>query len=123
MWTIMCTEYFLTKVVFPVALPIPPLGKIPSVVKEESQVKLAWTSDLSMKVVFPDGSSDSIALSPSSNIPGEPTPCLFSGILDGDQDSLVSVSGCRNEDEISVTIVSRLNFPTWREDDGLAVPN
>ena len=27
--------------------------------------------------------------SPSSNIPGEPTPCLFSGVLDGDQDSLV----------------------------------
>ena len=26
---------------------------------------------------------------PSSNIPGEPTPCLFSGALDGDQDSLV----------------------------------
>ena len=71
--------------------------------------------------------------SPSSNIPGEATPCLFSGALDGDQDSLVradilliyiyasliiyfnklfiqnevSVSGCRNEDEISVTIVSR----------------
>ena len=26
------------------------------------QVKLAWTSDLSMKVVFPDGSSDLISL-------------------------------------------------------------
>jgi len=55
----------------------------------------------------------------------------------------VSVSGCRNEEVISITIVSRkvanglvdlslegdktfqirLNFPAWREDDGQAVPN
>jgi len=111
--------------------------------KQTVQVKLDWVSELSMKVVFPDGSSDLITLSTSSNIPGEATPCLFSGALDGDQDSLVSVSGCRNQDEISVTIVSRkvanglvdlsvqgektfqirLNFPTWREDDGLAAPN
>merc|ERR1719209_1132415 len=64
-----------------------------------------------MDVVFPEGSKDFIPLSPSSNIPGEPTPCLFSGVLDGDQDSLVSVSGCRNQAVISVTIVSKDFIP------------
>ena len=35
--------------------------KIPKM-KKMVQVKLAWASDLSMKVVFPDGSSDLITL-------------------------------------------------------------
>ena len=40
--------------------------------------------------LFPSSISHLTLTSPSSNIPGEPTPCLFSGILDGDQDSLVT---------------------------------
>jgi len=107
----------------------------------ESQVKLAWTSDVSMEVVFPDGSTDLIDLSPSP-LAHEGDPCLYRGALKGDDDSLVTVNGCRDEDDITVTIVSekvnglvdltivgdktyeiRLpSIPTWGVDDGLAIP-
>merc|ERR1711974_580066 len=40
-------------------------------------------------------------------IPGEETPCLFSGKLGKDQDSFVTVSGCQGDEEVTVSIASR----------------
>ena len=36
----------------------------------------------------------------------EPTPCLFSGKLEDDADSRVTVSGCAGEGEAAATIAS-----------------
>ena len=49
-----------------------------------------------------------IRLTPTTNIPGLRTPCLFKGKIEGDQDSDVSVSGCQNSNETSVSIASNL---------------
>ena len=49
-----------------------------------------------------------IQLTPTTNIPGLSTPCLFKGKIEGDQDSEVSVSGCQHSKETSVSIASDL---------------
>ena len=44
-------------------------------------------------------------LTPSTNIPGLDTPCLFKGGIEGDPLSVVSVSGCPDTDTL-VSIAS-----------------
>merc|ERR1711936_1316206 len=79
----------------------------PEVLKEIADVQLVWLSDLSMEIQLDENTTDVIILAPTSNIPGEETPCLFSGKVGKDQDSLVTVSGCRDDEEVTVSIASR----------------
>merc|ERR1719278_2343491 len=79
----------------------------PEVIKETAEVQLVWLSDLSMEIQLDENTTDVIILAPTSNIPGEETPCLFSGKVGKDQDSLVTVSGCRDDEEVTVSIASR----------------
>jgi len=79
----------------------------PEEIKEVAEVQLVWLSDLSMEIQLDENKTDVILLAPTSNIPGEETPCLFSGKVGKDLDSLVTVSGCRGDDEVAVSIASR----------------
>merc|ERR1711899_474055 len=79
----------------------------PEVVKEVADIQLVWLTDLSMEIQLEDNKTDVIILAATSNIPGEETPCLFSGKVGKDQDSLVTVSGCRGDEEVTVSIASR----------------
>merc|ERR1712179_800878 len=79
----------------------------PEVLKEIADVQLVWLSDLTMEIQLDENTTDVIFLTATSNIPGEETPCLFSGKVGKDQDSLVSVSGCRGDEEVTVSIASR----------------
>jgi len=72
----------------------------------ESQLKLHWLTEDSLEVQYPDGSKTKILLKPTSNIQDEPTPCLFTGQLEDDIDSRVTVSGCLDDQETAVTIAS-----------------
>merc|ERR1712088_220398 len=79
----------------------------PEVVKEVADVQLVWLTDLSMEIQLEENKTDMIFLAPTSNIPGEETPCLFSGKVGKDQDSLVTVSGCQDDEEVTVSIASK----------------
>jgi len=74
--------------------------------REESQLKLHWVTENSLELQFPDGSKTKILLRPTSNIQDEATPCLFTGQLEDDLDSRVTVSGCLGDEETVVTIAS-----------------
>jgi hypothetical protein len=77
-----------------------------SLTREESQLKLHWLTEDSLELQNPDGSTTKILLRPTSNIQDEPTPCLFTGQLEDDLDSRVTVSGCLGDEETAVTIAS-----------------
>merc|ERR1711974_102310 len=79
----------------------------PEVIKEVADVQLVWLSDLSMEIQLDENTTDVIILAATSNIPGEETPCLFSGKVGKDQDSFVTVSGCQGDEEVTVSIASR----------------
>merc|ERR1711962_433306 len=72
----------------------------------ETEVKLVWTSAREIDVVFADGTQDKIHLMAVTNLDGEETPCLFAGSLDKDQDSEVTILGCKGDDEVLVEIAS-----------------
>ena len=72
----------------------------------ETEVKLVWTSAREIDVVFADGTQDKIHLMPVTNLNGEETPCLYAGSLDKDQDSEVTILGCKGDDEVLVEIAS-----------------
>ena len=69
-------------------------------------MKLHWVTENSLELQFPDGSKTKILLRPTSNIQDEATPCLFTGQLEDDLDSRVTVSGCLGDEETAVTIAS-----------------
>ena len=71
-------------------------------------MKLTWKKAMEIDVVFDDGIRDKIPLQAVSNIPGEVTPCLFSGALNNDQDSKVTVIGCQGHSEVIVEIISKM---------------
>ena len=75
---------------------------------ETTDLKLVWVDDLTMSLHLPDTTQLTLLLSQASNIPGEPTPCLFSGTVEQDQRSVVAVTGCKDSPETDVTIASRL---------------
>ena len=74
---------------------------------EPSKVQLTWRKAKEIDVVFADGTRDKIHLQAVTNIPGEVTPCLFTGSLDNDQDSEVTIVGCQGEREVIVEILSK----------------
>ena len=93
-----------------------------------------------MEIVFDNGLRDKIRLQEVSNIPGEVrpmrnvifyfradhhdddpktllcqvTPCLYSGSLDKDQDSEVTVVGCRGGEDFFLHILLSLNISKAR---------
>ena len=67
-----------------------------------------WLDDQTISLHLPDLSRHTILLTPASNIPDEPTPCLYSGTMGQDQSSVVAVTGCKDSPETDVTIASRL---------------
>ena len=73
----------------------------------ESPLKLTWLSSTSLELSFPEGASHKIILTPTSNIPGEPTPDLYTGVISEDPDSRVTVSGGIGK-ETTVSIASKM---------------
>merc|ERR1712106_31716 len=73
-----------------------------------SEVQVSWLTSLSMDIKIDRNHTDTILLTPASNIPGMATPCLFSGQLWGDPRSVVAVSGCLGDEETSLSIASTL---------------
>ena len=73
----------------------------------ESPLKLTWLSSTSLELSFPEGTSCKILLTPTSNIPGEPTPDLYSGVISDDPDSRVTVCGGIGK-ETTVSIASKM---------------
>ena len=69
-------------------------------------MKLQWVTEDSLELQYSDGSKTKILVRPTSNIQDEATPCLFTGQLDDDADSRVTVSGCLADEETAVTIAS-----------------
>ena len=70
--------------------------------RKESRTKLTWTkTNEEIEVVFPDGLKDKIHL-----VGVKEHSCLFSGSLDNDQDSEVTIVGCQGEEEVLVEIAS-----------------
>jgi len=67
--------------------------------------KLSWLTETRMELKI-GGKRRNIWLTPTTNIPGLNTPCLFNGTLEGDPDSEVAVSGCHYSKETSVSISS-----------------
>ena len=70
-------------------------------------LQLSWLAEHRMEVKI-GRTRRIIQLTPTTNIPGLSTPCLFKGKIEGDQDSEVSVSGCQHSKETSVSIASDL---------------
>ena len=73
---------------------------------QPSEVKLSWRRSREIDVVYADGSRDQIQLRAVSNLPGEASPCLFTGSLHKDEDSYVTIVGCRGAREVTVEILS-----------------
>ena len=67
--------------------------------------RLSWLSATSLELTIPEGATFKIPLTPTSNIPGEPTPDLYTGTLEGDPDSRVTVCGGEGK-ETTVSIAS-----------------
>ena len=58
--------------------------------------------------MFQDDSTDKIHLVAADNIPGLVVPCVFSGTLVRDPEAVVSVTGCKNNnEEVVVEIASK----------------
>jgi len=70
-------------------------------------LKLSWVTETRMELMIGERRRN-ILLTPTTNIPGWKTPCLYTGKLEGDLDSEVSVSGCYNSKETMVSISSSL---------------
>jgi len=70
-------------------------------------LKLSWVSETRMELMIGERRRN-ILLTPTTNIPDWKTPCLFTGKLEGDLDSDVSVSGCHDSNETMVSIASSL---------------
>ena len=68
---------------------------------DESKTKLTWTKTNEIEAVFENGLKDKIHL-----IADKGTPCLFTGSLDNDQDSEVTIVGCYGDAEVLVEIAS-----------------
>ena len=68
---------------------------------EESRTKLTWTKTNEIEVAFANGLKDKIHL---VGVKGH--SCLFSGSLDNDQDSEVTILGCKGDAEVLIEIAS-----------------
>jgi len=84
------------------SLPRPPR------ITSQSEIKLSWINEKTLRIVFQDDSTDKIHLVAADNIPGLVVPCVFSGTLVRDPEAVVSVTGCKNnKEEVVVEIASK----------------
>jgi len=74
---------------------------------DDISLKISWVTETRMELTIGERRRN-ICLTPSTNIPGWKTPCLFTGKLEGDLDAEVFVSGCHNSKETMVSIASSL---------------
>ena len=66
-------------------------------------------TESSLELTLKDGSKTGITLNQvTSNIPGVTVDCLFSGKLSRDKASLVTVSGCKDDEYTTISIASVL---------------
>lgn len=72
----------------------------------ESDMKVAWLSETSMKLTLDD--EDLMINVEPVDVPGEIIDCLFTGGLDKDSSSSVTVSGCRDSNHSLLSISSKL---------------
>ena len=80
----------------------------PPRITSHSEIKLSWLNEKTLRIVFKDNSTDKIHLVAANNIPGLVVPCVFSGTLVRDPEAVVSVSGCKNNnEEVVVEIASK----------------
>ena len=70
-----------------------------------TEIKLGWLDENTLTIQFADNTTDKIFLSPANNIPGLIVPCVFSGSLGRDLESVVSVTGCKDSN-VTVSIAS-----------------
>lgn len=73
--------------------------------KESDDFSLHWVTNTTMEIQFPDNTTSTIELS-QPDIPDPNTPCLYTGKLDKDVKSKVTVVGCKDSEETLVTISS-----------------
>ena len=66
---------------------------------------MGWLDENTLTIQFADNTTDKIFLSPANNIPGLIVPCVFSGSLGRDLESVVSVTGCKDSN-VTVSIAS-----------------
>ena len=66
--------------------------------KLPSKVVLTWVNERTLEMVLANNATYKIPLVSAENIPGVVVPCLFSGTIAGDPESVVSVSGCKDKD-------------------------
>ena len=72
-------------------------------------VSIDRSSDTSMVMTLEDGVKKSIFLKAvPSNIPGVTSLCLFTGIIEGDSESTVTVHGCKDDKSSTISISSKL---------------
>ena len=82
--------------------------------------QLIHVNDLLLKIQL--GSlEDVIVLTLASPMPGQTVPCLFSGKLGQDDDSLVTVVGCKDDEEVIVRIASRKLISEYQTADFIKV--
>ena len=71
--------------------------------KALSEITLTWLDEQTLEMKLADNTTHEIELIAAKNIPGIDVPCLFSGVLPGDPEAEVAVSGCKGEDlEVSI---------------------
>ena len=68
---------------------------------------MSWLTHTSMEIQI-GGKKRKISMTPTTNIPGLNTPCLFKGKVEGDLLSEVSVSGCHDSSNTMLTMASSL---------------
>lgn len=72
-------------------------------------VSIVRSSDTSIVLTLEDGSKKSISLKVmASNIPGVSVSCLFTGTVEGDPESSVTVHGCQYDTRSTISISSNI---------------
>lgn len=71
-------------------------------------LKVSWVSDIKMEMILEDGNKATIHLKAVEAFPGVSIGCLFSGVLEEDAESRLTVTGCKGGNETTITIVSKL---------------
>ena len=69
-------------------------------------MKIRWLTEDTLELEEASGSKTKIMLNPASHIEDEATPCLWTGQLEDDPNSRVTVSGCIGHEETAVTLAS-----------------
>ena len=85
-------------------------------------LKLSWLTESRMELKI-GRIKRNIWLTHTTNIPGFFDPCLFEGKIEGDPNSLVSVSGCHYSNHTDATMSSFLlptGYAAFIIDDGIS---